>query len=81
MNIKVDKKFNTLLILILVFVITYVYFNENENWAVYKQKSLGYIRTGSQPLNFYAQPRYRKPYRFPFQFTKTVPIEHKSYLD
>ena len=77
----VDDKLTVLLILILLFLIIYVYFNENENWEVYRQKPLGYVKSGSKPLNFYAQPRYRKPYRYPFQFTKTAPIEHQSHLD
>lgn len=81
MNIKLKKKPTILFILILAFTIIYVYSNISENWEVYRQKPLGYVKSGSKPLNFYAQPRYRKPYRFPFQFTKTAPIEHQNHLD
>jgi hypothetical protein len=81
MKIKLEKKTILLIILILAFIIIYAYSNINESWEVYKQKPLGYVKSGSQPLNFYALPRYRKPYRYPFQFTKTAPIEHQSHLD
>ena len=55
--------------------------NVKENWIGYKQKPFGHVKTGTNPYNFYALPRYRKPYRYPFQFTKTAPIKHNSYLD
>jgi hypothetical protein len=48
-------------------------------WSMYKQKPLNYIKTGSTPLGFYERPRYRKPYRYPFQFEKSYPIRHMSY--
>tara|TARA_B100000123_G_C25709514_1_gene419208 strand:- start:251 stop:424 length:174 start_codon:yes stop_codon:yes gene_type:complete len=52
-----------------------------ENWVPYKQKPYDYYKTGSNPLNFYERSRFRKPYRFPFQFKKSYPIKHMSYLD
>ena len=51
-----------------------------ENWEVYKQKPLGYVRTGSEPLNFYERPRYRKPYNYPSLFRKSYPYDHMTYL-
>ena len=52
-----------------------------ENWVNYKQKPYNYIKTGSKPVNFYERPRYRKPYRYPFQFRKSYPVDHMSYLE
>lgn len=56
-------------------------FQIQENWEVYKQKPLGYVKTGSEPMNYYVRKRYRKPYRYPFQIVKENPIKHLSYLD
>lgn len=71
-----------IVLVILLFTIT-ICKKENiqENWIGYKQKPFGHAKTGSKPYNFYALPRYRKPYRYPFKFIKTAPIKHKSYLD
>ena len=54
--------------------------NNIENYEMYKQKPFGYIKTGSKSLNFYERPRFRKPYRYPFTFTQTYPIPHKSHF-
>ena len=47
---------------------------------MYKQKPLGYIKTGSNNLSFYERPRYRKPYRYPFTYDQSYPTPHKSHL-
>ena len=52
-----------------------------ENYEMYRQKPYGYVKTGSMPLTFYERPRYRKPYRYPFQIEKSYPIKHMSYLE
>lgn len=52
-----------------------------ENWEVYQQKPYGHIKTGTAPLNYYQMPRYRKPYRYPFMFRKSYPVNHLSYLE
>ena len=51
-----------------------------ENWEMYKQKPLGYIKTGSNNLSFYERPRYRKPYRYPFTYDQSYPTPHNSHL-
>ena len=48
---------------------------------MYRQKPYNYVKIGTEPLNFYVHNRYRKPYRYPFQFVKTAPFKHLSYLD
>ena len=71
----------TLVILIVCFILI-CFFKPGalENWEVYKQKPYNFVKTGSSPLTFYPRPRYRKPYRYPFQFRKSYPIDHMSYL-
>jgi hypothetical protein len=76
---------NTLIVLVII-IIVYIYLYKQhhiyqENWEVYKQKPYGHIKTGSEPMNYYVQKRYRKPYRYPFQFMKTAPFNHLSHLD
>lgn len=69
-------------VLVVIFVLLCFYKpNALENWEVYKQKPFGHINTGGKPISFYERPRYRKPYRYPFQFKKTYPIDHMSHLD
>ena len=52
-----------------------------EHWEIYKQKPYGYLKTGASPLQYYQQVRYRKPYRYPYQFRKSYPVDHMSYWD
>lgn len=61
-----------------------------ENWLDYKINPLGddsnirpnhfFLDSGFDPVNFYKRNRYRKPYRFPFTFYKSYPVQHKTYL-
>lgn len=74
---------NTILVLTILIIIG-IALHQNklqENWEVYKQLQFGHIKTGAEPMNYYIHKRYRKPYRFPFQFVKTAPFKHLSYLD
>ena len=72
----------SLLILITIFIIL-CFFKPGalENWEVYKQKPLQYVKTGGKPVNFYRLDRYRKPYMYPNQFRKSYPVDHMSYRD
>lgn len=75
-------KIEQLILFSLIIILLIVnYCNFKEDWVGYIQKPYKHTKTGSKPYNFYALPRYRKPYRYPFQFTKTAPYNHKSYLD
>ena len=71
--------------LFIIFVILCVktpnVFESYAGWSMYKQKPYNYIKTGSAPLEFYERPRYRKPYRYPFQIEKSYPTKHMSYLE
>ena len=71
-------------IILLIFAIIFIVLCKNEaqeNWEVYKQLPYGFIKTGSEPMNYYIRRRFRKPYRFPFQIIKLNPIKHLSYLN
>ena len=70
------------LILLIIFLLICVY-NPSvlENWEIYKQKPYKHIKTGRKPINYYLHKRFRKPYRYPFQFIKSYPIDHLSHLD
>lgn len=50
-----------------------------ENWELYKHPHYKHIKSGRKPLNFYQHNHYRKPYRYPFQFIKSYPIQHLSH--
>ena len=77
MEIEIPLFFSLLIILILVLLLC----NKTiEKWEIYKQKKYDYIKTGRKPLNYYEQIKYRKPYRYPYKFKKSYPIEHDSYL-
>ena len=52
--------------------------NLKEEFITYEQPYYNYQNTGRDPLMFYAKPIYRKPYRFPFKFYKSYPIQHLS---
>ena len=69
-------------ILVIIFILLCFFMpGALENWVNYKQKPYNYIKTGATPVNFYKRPRYRKPYRYPFQFRKSYPVDHMSYLE
>lgn len=74
----------TLILLILLyyfFIWIYQCINKNETWANYVTPYYDYVKTGSDPLMYYAKPIYRKPYRYPFQFYKSYPYPHLSYYE
>ena len=70
-----------LLLAIIFIVLCKNEYKKQENWEVYKQLPYGFIKTGSEPMNYYIKRRYRKPYRFPFQIVKLNPLKHLSYLN
>lgn len=51
-------------------------------WAVYNQTPFNTwgTHTNSNPV-FYEKRAYRKPYRWPFTYTSSFPVEHQSSLD
>lgn len=50
-----------------------------EEWTNYVQSPFDYAKTGSDPINFYIKPAYRKPYRYPFKFHSSYPYDHYRY--
>ena len=77
-----DIKHITFYILVIIFIaICFLRPSVLENWVIYKQLPYGYLDTASEPVNFYIKPRYRKPYRYPFQFHKSYPVHHLSHLE
>lgn len=50
-----------------------------EEWTNYNQAPFDYVKTGSDPINFYIKPIYRKPYRYPYKFHSSYPYDHFSY--
>lgn len=51
-----------------------------ENFQSYKMSPYGEVYTGSDPLYFYSYPRYRKPFRWPYQYHSSYPYPHMSPL-
>lgn len=77
-----DIKHITFYILVIIFIaICFLRPSVLENWVIYKQLPYGHLDTASEPVNFYIKPRYRKPYRYPFQFHKSYPVPHLSHLE
>jgi hypothetical protein len=78
-----DLKTSTLILLIIIIgtMLLERKINSVENYEMYRQKPLGYVRTGSEPLSFYEMSRYRKPYRYPVTFDQSYPTPHKSHFN
>lgn len=75
-------KYITFYILIIIFIaICFLKPSVLENWVIYKQLPYKHLKTASEPVNFYKQSRYRKPYRYPFKFYKSYPVPHLSHLE
>ena len=76
--------FWTLLILIILIILLFVYnlsylwkktdTSAAEFWQDYMDKPFNYLRTGSNPLNFYNKPLFREPYRYPYKFHSSYPL-------
>ena len=53
-----------------------------EEFIPYQTYQILFIKwnTGSQPLNYYNYPIYRKPYRTGFVYDQSYPYPHKNSL-
>ena len=65
-------------IIILLFLAILLSCNK-ENFTGYIKNPFNYKEVGTSPLVFYNKPLYRKPYRYPFSFKTTYPIEYMRY--
>lgn len=50
-----------------------------EEWTNYVQSPFDYVKIGSDPINFYIKPTYRKPYGYPYKFRSSYPYDHYRY--
>ena len=73
----------TILIILIIIIIGYLKYKNIyiEKWQNYVLQPYGYVRSGNDPLYFYRKDRYRKPYRWPFQFYKSYPYPHMAPLN
>ena len=73
-----------LLIAIIALAIYYLFHNIKclnfETWQDYSILPYKYVKSGADPLYFYAYNRYRKPYRWPFKYFSSYPYGHISPL-
>jgi hypothetical protein len=76
------------LLFIIIFVCLYkkniidkLDFTIKEQFQTYIQHPYNYVKTGSDPVNFYRLDRYRKPYRYPFKYFKSYPVPHMAHLE
>ena len=77
-----NETYIILLSLVLIYIVICKHCNnKQENWEIYKQLPYDYIKTGSTPMNYYTHNKFRKPYRYPFTFMKSYPVNHLSHLD
>ena len=88
MSNKLYKAYYIFLTLIIVVFISKLgwnmYFNKVcgvENFQMYTQKPFNYKLTGHDPLHFYRRDRYKKPFRHPYKFASSYPINHMRFLD
>ena len=75
MNLK-----NIIILLVFIFIVS-IFSIDNEQFVPYQtlpNSIYKYWRTGSQPLNYYNLPIYRKPYRTPFKYYQSYPYPHRS---
>jgi len=68
-------------VIILFFIIILNKDTIEENWQNYVREPYKWVSTGSNPLSFYERPCYRKPYRYPYKFYKTYPLNNVSYYE
>ena len=52
----------------------------NEAFQDYKLLPYGEVYSGNDPLYFYNYNRYRKPYRWPYQYHSSYPYPHMEPL-
>ena len=69
---------------VICFILLVVLFSLNNNkdsFQNYMTIPYHYVKTGTDPLQFYVLNRYRKPYRWPYKVFTTYPTPHmKPYL-
>jgi len=74
--------FWTLVIVIILIFIIFAYsicMSVKESWQNYDTLPFDYISTGSNPMNFYRNDLYRKPYNYPFKFYQSYPLPSMQY--
>jgi hypothetical protein len=64
---------------IIVFLILLCYLNK-DHFTNYIRTPFNYQDIGTSPLVFYNKPLYRKPYRFPYMFESTYPVNYMRYV-
>mgnify|MGYP001269847412 CR=1 FL=1 len=67
-----------ILILIVVFLIFICYSNK-EYFTSYVKFPFKYQDIGTSPIVMYNKPLYRKPYRYPYMFKSSYPINYMRY--
>ena len=75
---------NKILFLIMIILISIILKSLNKEdfipYQTYPNSIYQKWRTGSQPLNYYNYPIYRKPYRQGFVYNQSYPYPHKNSL-
>mgnify|MGYP004355342483 CR=1 FL=1 len=69
---------NYSILMIFVLLIIVCYYNK-EDFTEYVKNPFGYRSIGTSPIVMYYKPLYRKPYRYPYAFRSTYPIDYMSY--
>jgi hypothetical protein len=67
------------IIAVTVFLIAVCYFNK-DHFTDYVRMPFNYRDIGTSPLVMYNKPLYRKPYRFPYMFKSSYPINYARYV-
>ena len=74
--------YSVLIISIITILITYYFANYidkiEEGWESYRIPPYNYVTTGADPIYYYRRDRYRKPYRWPFNFSSSYPYPHQE---
>jgi hypothetical protein len=68
-----------LIILGLISLFLYIILTE-EKFTMYAQNPFKYNKIGTTPLSYYPKPRYRLPYRYPFKYSSSYPINHTRFI-
>ena len=68
--------YNIIMVFILILILCYY---NKEDFTEYIRKPFNYRNAGTSPLVMYNKPLYRKPYRYPYIFRSSYPINYMSY--
>ena len=66
-------------IILIIALLIFICYSNKERFTGYIKFPFKYEDIGTSPLVMYNKPLYRKPYRFPYMFKSTYPMNYMRY--